>query len=1230
MPTPPPPYTPNPSQGMAQSMSQAMQSSPQITAGPFANSQGLSPQVGLSTHSPLAITSTGTSPGFSSRLEHSWTGSGATAPNSTPPAAAPSFPPPPPRQGRDRSLSRTRMDKGHSVFSLSALTSRNRGNDQSSSSSAIDALHQQTTEALARAPAQPQQMAGPSQHSRVASTSQHQQPWSPESAVRPPASRRAASTGGIGMSQRDAQDSSPSSRAAWEPGMPLPPPPPGPPPSGARSQSMNRSSEISSRGPGTPLAAPAPRRPQHANTLGPIPPTPADWTEEDQIRATKSPYGKGLQINTRDTHNEDDVTAGPSHTGPFTAHPSSSNAGLGRTGAKRDTSARGIRERRSESRAARERLVETQSAVEPSNNPWARDMVAAPTRPANLILATPDGAISQRRKGRNTPTSGRSLTSSPAGQSSAKSNKSYGDLQTAESSRSTPRQEHNKIVMSPKSFAPTPPFSPGTDAFEKRFKAASVPPPKTLPTPPPHQLPSSSSSFSSFSPQERPVSHILHTPNDNVNMVVPLMPSRPASSAASKQTPKPTDQELFALASVERYRSFIDRESTAATDQERLELFADFIVHESRLRRDRYSAAFEAMASDILDLTRDMWRSYTSTGRRSATPNMSLDSLPERKDSTSSSHNSQVQPSPAASSASYNFRMGSESPVSSDASHGRSRGDSQPWQPCLSPIPSMAVSTVPDEEDSRGRSASRWWEGSADGSNGKDNRKLERSKRESKYMGVPKEAREYLQWDDNHSPSQGSGTPGPNNFPSYGPDEYPPEKVGWHEQTTPHAAVPMQFWQHSAPATPDPYKLDVSRLVTLPPPYPRHHPAVNNNHPELATIRANLRALQDPEEVKAIKEAYRERSNSLREKGIKGANDRRAELRGDIQDMIRAGEMTFADAAKAEAEFDVTEAQITRRRVQQDFDMYQKDVMTPVHAILAERVLKATASIERLRNSLFNDAQTSDPNQTQEEGDETPELLEKLTLLKWLFDCREQLHKDMFELEGERNELYKTVVLTPYILANNMDKVREAEDFFRHDKSDRTVAFSQQVLSRYEEFAYVIEQNVTRGVEDQLSAFWDIAPGLMAVVQKVPSDLEGFEILVPPQEYNENPSYHDFPLQYLMTLLAHAEKSAYQFIESQTNLLCLLHEVKTAVMMANSRLVETQRWLAGEDFASVEHEMQAIKRDEEARLTEDLKDKVGLVEGQWAEALGKGLAECKRRVEGFLVSSGGWDESLRE
>jgi len=298
--------------------------------------------------------------------------------------------------------------------------------------------------------------------------------------------------------------------------------------------------------------------------------------------------------------------------------------------------------------------------------------------------------------------------------------------------------------------------------------------------------------------------------------------------------------------------------------------------------------------------------------------------------------------------------------------------------------------------------------------------------------------------------------------------------------------------------------------------------------------------------------------------------------------------------------------------------------------MFCERITKATASMEHLKGRLSSEAQEVNPNQMQEEGDEQPELLEMLTLLKWLFEAREQLHKEMFDLEDERNDLYRDIIVLPYAQQKNEQKVKEATSFFQRDAQDRKVTFEKGVIKRYEDLMNVIEQNVTRGVEAQLSAFWDIAPGLLAIVQQVPQRLQVFDVLVPPQEYEENPAYHDYPLQYLYTLLAHAGRSAYQFIESQTNLLCLLHEVKTGLMIAGLRLLETQRLLEGESLSTVDQEMKAIRADEERRLTDDLKEKVGLVESQWNEALGQGMEDCKARVKHHLVEQAGWDDTLAE
>ena len=138
--------------------------------------------------------------------------------------------------------------------------------------------------------------------------------------------------------------------------------------------------------------------------------------------------------------------------------------------------------------------------------------------------------------------------------------------------------------------------------------------------------------------------------------------------------------------------------------------------------------------------------------------------------------------------------------------------------------------------------------------------------------------------------------------------------------------------------------------------------------------------------------------------------------------------------------------------------------------------------------------------------------------------------------------------------------------------------------------------------------------------------LAGFQVQIPTNEYEENPSYQNHPLQYLYTLVSHAEKSSYQYIESQTNLFCLLHEVKSAVMRANCKLMVAERVRLGEDEDHVRREMQESRADEERSLTHDLKDKVATVEGQWAEALGSAIQGLRERVKEQLIDENGWEE----
>ncbi|CAE6995482.1 hypothetical protein CFE70_000094 [Pyrenophora teres f. teres 0-1] len=1211
MPSPPPPYSPGQNPNLSQSLSTSTTSSPQMSAGAFPHPPPPPPPPPPSSNPSSARPISG---------YHSRPGSMVIPSSATSITSNPQFPPPPPRNGTGRSVSR---DKLTSKFSLSSF--RNRNSDHSPGPSNIESLHISTSDAIQRAPASPGLVAQRATSNYIANTFVERR-YSPEtqSPIRPPTSRRAASAGVPGYETRTPIDESPIvPSGSWSRNVPLPPPPPGPPPSSSRSQSMGPGTEpTSSRVPTLPSAPPT-RRPGQT-TLTPIPPTPMGWQDEPANVRPKSPAAHGLHIDTSPRAVRPSEQPGPVSesgsvsvsSGPTTiTSVSASSSNLQRTPHKRDTSTRGIRERRSESRAAREHRTE------PSNNPWAQDLDTEAAKPANLDLGTPEGGLTRRGAvTRGTPRSNGALRSPRSGHL----------FDDPGSSNSTPRVD----TPSRGAFmaAPTPPFSPGMEYLSRSAQKAPVSlPSKALPTPPLRTYTDERST--DLTRQSGAVNDTtIHTPNA----------LHVAAQDSTVTTPRQSDTHNFARSAMERHRSFIEKEMAAETDQDRLELFAEFIVTESRLRRDRYSAAFDAMAGDIMDLTRDMWRSYGNSGRRSATPNTQV--TPAGRSNRRSQGSvtgespdtrfSNSMPTTAASPASSigNFTPHTEPASPSSASSQKARD--VPWtnnyHPSLSPIPSMAMSTIPDEQDSRGRSASRWWESDGGSSGVGGDRRLERSKRESKYMSLPKEARENLQWAgvDQNTPTQRGES---SSRPAYGPNDYPPEKVGLHEESL---QLPQQhpygYYPRSATTTPDPHKLDVSRLVTLPPSYPRHHPAVNNSHPDLTTIRSSLRGLSELDEVKNTKAKFKAKIEARKEQENASLSDRRAQLRYNIQDNLRNGVMSFAEAAKAEADFESREHQRAQDVVQWIFDSFQAEVANPLHAMFCERITKATASMEHLKGRLSSEAQEPNPNQTQEEGDEKPELLEMLTLHKWLFEAREQLHKEMFELEDERNDLYRDIIVLPYVQTNNDQKVKEATTFFQRDGQDRKVAFEKETLKRYEDLMNVIEQNVTRGVEAQLSAFWDIAPGLLEIVQQVPQNLQGFEVLVPPQEYEETPAYHDYPLQYLYTLLAHAGRSAHQFIESQINLLCLLHEVKTGVMTAGSRLLETQRLMEGEDLAGVNQEMKAIRADEERRLTDDLKEKVGLVESQWNEALGQGLEDCKTRVENHLTEQGGWDDTLRE
>ncbi|KAL1297433.1 hypothetical protein AAFC00_004963 [Neodothiora populina] len=651
--------------------------------------------------------------------------------------------------------------------------------------------------------------------------------------------------------------------------------------------------------------------------------------------------------------------------------------------------------------------------------------------------------------------------------------------------------------------------------------------------------------------------------------------AKAVTSGIAHQDVTTPGSDAFAQASLERFHMFIQQEASSPTDRIRLELFANFMVQESRIRRDRYNHAFGSMAGEIMELTRDMWRS--TIGHSSPKQRQSLDELVHEVSrmaaSPGSAHNSAAMGDSSCSSATELTPATDTDSLYDADERPESRAPPASWgerfQPSLSPIrsvPSMAMSTVVGEEGSRGRSASRWWEGSGEGSVGNGGRKLEMTKQESKYMSLhPDELILAAQ----PSPSQGTPTPGTNDKSfGYAPEEYPPEKTNLgegspatlarldHVDMTPSRVLHAPGKQSLIPS------LDVSRLVTLPPPYPRHYPALQNNHPSLSNLRAKHR---------------------------------------EIAEIIKM-----------------------RQSSPQVEHAWQ-------HTAYTEVVESCEASIRELVRQLDESWNTQQGVVVaQIEGDERPELLEQLTLLKWLFEAREQLRRQEYDQATQEMRRRSQVYIEQCRAAGEHRRQAEEEGRLGYHLQQAQLYFARHAKQRFDQLLEIVDQHVGRGVEIQLSAFWDIAPALGEVVQKIPAQdnysLATLRIAIPPEEFVDNPGYQHYPLQYLMQTLTHAKKSAYQFIENQTNLLCLLHEVRTAAIAAETKFSEIGRVVNGERVDVVKAELTEVRRRREEHETGVLQERVACLEDQWDSALGKDITAVMGKAKAVLQEQGGWED----
>lgn len=802
--------------------------------------------------------------------------------------------------------------------------------------------------------------------------------------------------------------------------------------------------------------------------------------------------------------------------------PSSTPAGLTRSAALRVTSARGLLERRKQRRSFHDGQAGDTTALTIDTDPW-------------FDTVSPSALSTEQSPTMDSATPGRA---SP---------------ETARRGIRTSSRSGRRFQRSDNENAPFhSPYPPGL-LSAGRGNTTPLIPPKALPTPP--------------LSQKNPMSaHSVH-------------PSTASSASELDQG----EYDGFMTEASRRHHEFLLRENQASSELERLVLFLEFMVEESKIRRQRYPRPFIEGNFNPEEAKHRLFSEGIEDGR--------------------------VQLNPTAS----NMHQSVTNATTIDPQ--RSEGSWwKDYRPKLSPIASLSN----DELSSRGRTPSRWWKSQSGSEDGDAPKKMKRSKRESKYMGLSALSMQEVL-------SEAATPTNINEVYDSADDKANPKQFGFYSDGEP---IPMQDPTPPNPLTP--VGLDISRFITLPPPYPRHYPAVNNNHPQLSTYRNIVRTLSDLSDLQSRRSRHHLSVEALRSEHKRKIIEGQKNFRANIQAQINEGSLTYAEAAEAEQALRMEENQSEKMCLKAEFDTLQDVVINPMHDMLNERAAQLTAHLNDLTEKLVAETHAQNLDRPQQEGDAMPEILEYLTQLKWLFETRETIHKEIFDLLSERNDKYKAIVLLPYHQVSNIDKIRDTEDFFTRDSLQRRRAFYDEAVKRYESFVKLVSEHVGEELDLQSSAFWDIAPGLLQLVQKLPDEMNHLgPIAIPDAEYVENPAYHEFPQQYLYTLLDHAEKSTYQFIESQINLHCLLHEVKGSLLGAKRRAAEAGRARDELDCPGSGDGSQKICEEQEASATAELKQHVSMIEEQWLEALGSALQGKKAQVKMYLESVGGWDESLQ-
>ncbi|KAK6339455.1 hypothetical protein TWF718_008868 [Orbilia javanica] len=445
-----------------------------------------------------------------------------------------------------------------------------------------------------------------------------------------------------------------------------------------------------------------------------------------------------------------------------------------------------------------------------------------------------------------------------------------------------------------------------------------------------------------------------------------------------------------------------------------------------------------------------------------------------------------------------------------------------------------------------------------------------------------------------------------------------PKRASWFE----NAAVDTLEKSDRIPPSAEPLLLDIQPLLSIVPPYPRQFPASDNSHPSLQKTRKAITDLKDLRIIHKVRFDFTTSVPRVQDEYAAEARARKVAHQDYIQRLFNEGRVTYEEMDRLNAEFERREGDIKADELQKEFDRFQKEVVTPSHTELTDRIEKATSLMEKIQSDISSSAKA---NISIREG---PELLEKLNIMRSIFETRELLYGEINTLIADRDSRYKEVTIAPFLNEGDTEGIKEAEEFFSDAAKQTQVTADKDAVERAKSFLDKVERDVIVGVESEVSNFWDVAPTLTELLERIPSDLSNFRPIIPDEEFYSNADYAQFPLLYLKKKLDYVGNSIYQHAQAQMRLLNF--SVDITLLWTNTKwaLGDSERVLAGEEEQRAVWQVERQKKEEEVKQTKNWEEKVKIVQEEWSQSVGNKLSEIKKRIIDQLAQQDGWSNEF--